>query len=105
MLNSSELMWTEIGASFCWLVVAGLVSLYLMNRSRMGTRGFSAMPLVVFGGVFSTIAALLTAHANRQGADDVRRGPAVDVLHAPGLPRGRGRHLARLVQHARPGQG
>jgi len=63
MLNSSELMWTEIGASFCWLVVAGLVSLYLMNRSRMGTRGFSAMPLVVFGGVFSTIAALLTAHA------------------------------------------
>jgi hypothetical protein len=63
MLTASELLWTEIGASFCWLVVSGLVSLYLMSRSRMGARGSSAMPLVVFGGVFTPIAALLTAHA------------------------------------------
>jgi hypothetical protein len=63
MLTASALLWTEIGASFCWMVVSGLFALYWMNRSRMGTRGFSAMPLVVFGGVFATIAALLTAHA------------------------------------------
>ena len=63
MLTASELLWTEIGASFCWMVVSGLFALYWKNRSRTGTRGVSAMPLVVFGGVFATIAAVLTAHA------------------------------------------
>ena len=63
MLTAAELLWTEIGASFCWTVVSGLFALYWVNRTRMGTRGFSAVPLIVFGGVFTPIAALLTAHA------------------------------------------
>jgi len=62
MLTPDELLWTEIGASFCWMVVSGLFALYWVNRARMGTRGFSPMPLTVFGGVLAPIAALLTAH-------------------------------------------
>jgi hypothetical protein len=63
MLTADELLWTEIGASCCWMVASGLFALYWINSDRMGTRSFSAMPLVVFGGVFAPIAALLTAHA------------------------------------------
>ena len=63
MLTPSELLWTEIGASFCWTIVSGLLALMWTNRARIGTGSYSPLPAVVFAGVFAPIGVLLTAHA------------------------------------------
>jgi len=60
MLTAAGLLWTEIGASCCWMVVSGLLALLWTNRAR---RGYSSVPVVVFTSVFAPIGALLTAHA------------------------------------------
>ena len=63
MLTPSELLWTGIGASFCWMIVSGLLALLWTNRARIGAHGYSPLPAMVFAGVFAPIGALLTAHA------------------------------------------